>query len=425
MGNFREKIRQLFRRSAAGWKDDLLTTGWPWEALAAGTAANLSTVYQCVNVMCRNVGRLPLQICHRHTSGVYLPQTEGWLNFILNISPNEYFSGYDFWSQAVRQVKYQGNAYIIPQWAENPFGRERCIRDLLSLILCSPNSVTYDRAARLYRVNDSVWGVRGDFHPGEIIHLKEPSHDGLIGVSPLTKARITIDTALAGDVETRDRFANGGNVRGFITNPPVTATGYNQYSKEALEKAAKEKDAFFRAGGRITSIAGAAEFHQLMMTSADMQFLESRRFTVIEICRWFGVPPSFVFEGSSSNYKESQKVRSDFVTDTLEPLLVQFELELRRKLLTFSEMDRYQFKFDRSGLASSDPEAAVKLSSQRISAGIDTPNEARKAMGRPPVDGGDTVLMSANLKTIPALVAEGDPDGGETEDENEDKTEES
>lgn len=95
------------------------------------------------------------------------------------------------------------------------------------------------------------------------------------------------------------------------------------------------------------------------------------------------------------------------MTDTLDPLLVQIETELVRKLLAPYERDRYVFRFDRSGLATSDPEAAVSLCAKRIAAGIDTPNEARVSMGRPPVEGGDTVLMSANLKTISALVSEG------------------
>lgn len=422
MGKILNSIRKIFTRSASASSPvGDTTTVWPWSEGISGTATNVAAVYQCVNVICKNVARLPLRTLKRSGSGVFTDAGVPWLDWLLTISPNERQSSYDFLSQLVWQLKLQGNAVIIPMWGDPLFaGGPRMIRDLERLILCSPYSVTLDTVNRIYRVNDSVTGVKGDFYPSEVIHIKEPSHDGQWGVSPVTRARTTIDTALAGDKETRERFRNGGNVKGFISNAPLGVTGFNNYSKEALEKSAKEKEDFFRQGGNITYLTGTATFHQLMMTSADMQFLQSRQFTVVEICRWFGVSPSFVFAGTSSNYKESQKVRSDFVTDTLEPLLTQIEKEFNRKLLGFSGTRDYRVSFDRSGLASSDPEAAVKLTAARVAAGLDTLNEARKAYGREPVEGGDTVLMSANLKSMSALMNEGEATN-DTKTDNDDE----
>jgi phage portal protein BeeE len=43
-----------------------------------------------------------------------------------------------------------------------------------------------------------------------------------------------------------------------------------------------------------------AEFHQLTIPPEDAQFLESRRFQVVEVCRWFGIPPFLMFETEKS-----------------------------------------------------------------------------------------------------------------------------
>ena len=45
----------------------------------------------------------------------------------------------------------------------------------------------------------------------------------------------------------------------------------------------------------------------------------------------------------------------------------------------------------------------MKYAASRIQCGIDTPNEARLAQNKPAVPDGDTVFVSANLKTIREL----------------------
>ena len=381
-------------------------TVWPWATPADGDATNVSAVYQCVNVISKNVARLPLRLYKRSASGVFVPDNTDWLQYILGIQPNERQSAYDFWNQTVQQMKMTGMAVIIPQWSENIFGDSRSIRNLDRLVLCSPGSAHYDYTTRGWKVYDELNGIHRDFMENEVVVLREPSRNGVEGVSPVTHARITISTILAGDTETRERFKKGGNVKGFISNEAPAAAGYNKYTKKQMEDLSAQKDIFFQSGGMVTWLPGGTKFNQLMMTSADMQFLESRKFAVKEICRWFGVSPSFVFEGATANSQESQKVRSDFVTDTLEPLLVQIETELRRKLFSWKDSVTHRLQFDRMALASSDPKAAVDLAAARIAAGIDTINEAREALGRTPVEDGDTILMSANLKSLSALLAD-------------------
>ena len=56
--------------------------------------------------------------------------------------------------------------------------------------------------------------------------------------------------------------------------------------------------------------------------------------------------------------------------------------------------------FDRASLYACDLDSKVKYIAQTIAAGIYTVNDWRLKENQPAVEGGDTVLVSANLKSI-------------------------
>ena len=59
-----------------------------------------------------------------------------------------------------------------------------------------------------------------------------------------------------------------------------------------------------------------------------------------------------------------------------------------------------KFQFDRHGLYACDLDSKIKYQAQTIAAGLYTVNEWRKEENKPAVEGGDTVLVSANLKSL-------------------------
>ena len=188
-------------------------------------------------------------------------------------------------------------------------------------------------------------------------------------------------------------------MRGIVSNDKTT-TGFGEYQDKELEKTAEDIDSRFQAGERIVSLPGQVDFKQISLSSTDMQFLESRKFTVRDICRFFGVHPSFVFDDTSNNYKSAEMANVAFLSNTLNPLLRNIENELLRKLIAPSLCYKRKFEFDRRGLYASDLNSKVKYQTATIAAGIYTVNDWRQMENRPPIDGGDKVLVSANLRDI-------------------------
>lgn len=131
-----------------------------------------------------------------------------------------------------------------------------------------------------------------------------------------------------------------------------------------------------------------------------MQFLETRKFGVKDICRFFGVHPSFVFEDSSSNYKSAENANVAFLSSGLNPILTKIEDEFQRKLVPESLAFKRRFIFDRRGIYSTDLASKVDYQFKTIQAGIYSVNDWRRAENLPEVEGGDRVLVSANLKPL-------------------------
>lgn len=364
---------------------------WPVSAPLA-----VSAVFRCVRLLSEAAASLPFRYLVRKGE-VFREDEASELAYLLARQPDADLSAFDFMAQLVQQVLLEGNAYVVPCRSAITGRYER-------LALCRRGAVTHDIYTDTYSVSDPVAGLYGVFPEAEVIHVKGLSIDGKNGLSVLGYARHVIDIGTSGDAETLARFQNGGSVTGIVTNCRTGVVGMGQYQDEELARAAVDIDGDFRTGRRIVSIPGEVDFKQLSLSSADMQFLETRKFNVREICRFFGVPPTFVFDDTSNNYKSAEMASVDFYANSLGPLLKRIEAEFSRKLVPRADFASRRFEFDRRGIYATDLTTKVRYQMDTIQAGIYTINDWRAAENMPPVEGGDTLLVSANLKSIKELL---------------------
>lgn len=393
--NFLRYILSYFRRETATKSDAEPSAArigaTPLFVYGGQTAMSIATVFRCVKLLSESVANLPLQYVKRK-DGVFADADNPRLDYLLNVQPDYAVNAFDFWRQVVQEVLLDGNAYIVPVYNIASMELDR-------LALCGRGTVTHDTLNDRYDVYDAENGIYGSYTEDEIIHVKGLTlRNSKKGVSVLTYARLTMGIAATGDQETQNRFANGGNVRGIVSND-TSVRGFGEYQDRQLEKTAENLDSRFQGGERIVSLPGQVDFKQISLSSTDMQFLESRKFTVIEICRFFSVPPTFVYADTSNNYKTVEQADVDFLSHTLNPLLRNIEIELRRKLIAPELCHKYKFKFDRRELFACDLNGMMNYGLKLLQLGT-TVNEVRRMNNLTPVDGGDTVLVSANLRGI-------------------------
>lgn len=359
---------------------------------------HLSVVYSCVQYISNAVANMRCMFQKRDSGGVFKEDYGSSLHYLLTVQPNDDYNAHDFWQRAVSLVLLRGNAYIYPEW--NLYTGQ-----LDALVLLEDGSVSYDRYSRIYTVCDAENGISGQFHEDEIIHLKNIVTDGKLGISVIDFAMHTMGVVATANREVQNRFANGGNVRGFVGND-TGVKGFGQYQKDQLKNLAVDIDGQFSSGKHIVSLPGDAKFTPVSLSSTDMQFLETFKFTTKELCQFFGVPAVLITGESSSTYKSLTEARLGFMGQTLDPLLKKIENELKRKLVARKMCGKYRFLFDRSAIYDTDLISRANYQMKTIQTGIYTINEWRKMENRPTVEGGDTPLVSANLKGLRQLLSE-------------------
>lgn len=399
--NFLRYILSYFRRETATKSDGepsaARTGATPLFTYGGQTAMSIATVFRCVKLLSESVANLPLQYVKRK-DGVFADANNSRLDYLLNVQPDYAVNAFDFWRQVVQELLLDGNAYIVPVYNNVSMELDR-------LVLCGRGTVSHDTLNDRYDVYDAENSIYGSYTEDEIIHIKGLTlRNSKKGVSVLTYARLTMGIAATGDQETQNRFANGGNVRGIVSND-TSVRGFGEYQDRQLEKTAENLDSRFQGGERIVSLPGQVDFKQISLSSTDMQFLESRKFTVIEICRFFSVPPTFVYADTSNNYKTVEQADVDFLSHTLNPLLRNIEIELRRKLIAPELCHKYKFKFDRRELFACDLNGMMNYGTKLLQLGT-TVNEVRRMNNLTPVEGGDMVLVSANLRGINEIGAQ-------------------
>ena len=360
------------------------------EVCGSDMAMKISTVYRCVDILSKGIAQLPLTI--KRNKGGWFEQTDDdafGLAYLMKVHPNSRQTAYEMMRNAMIQILLRGNAYIFPKEAADGYDE---------LVLLAPGTCFYDKFANTYSINDSINGIAGTYSAEKVIHLRNLSVDGgYNGVSTLSYAGKVMAISANADSQQVETFKTGGLVQGFVSGQNGAAIGFGSVQDSQLDKVADNIDNQIKSGRKIFSLSGEMSFHQISLSPADIQLLASREFNVAEICRFFGVPLDKVFASQGGNYKASEMSQVSFLTDTLAPYLEQIEQEFQIKLIPREYYKDYRIDFDIEPLMQTDLITQADYMTKTIASGSRTVNYWRKRFGQAPVEGGDTVLVSANL----------------------------
>ena len=269
------------------------------------------------------------------------------------------------------------------------------------------NRLDDGRVAEIIRYRRGVIDVQFDQTTGEpsykidslavpaanVIHLRSP-----FGRAPLSLAREAIGTAMALDAHAAKLFGRGARPSGALT-----------FEKNMGEEAVKKTRAAWRAthegndaGGQTAILYDGATFVPFTFNSTDSQFIENRKFQILEIARVFRVPPSMLFDHDRATWSNTEQMGREFLSHTLEPWLRATEGALRRALFSPEDRLRYAIRFDRDDLTRADLATRATVINNLISSRTINPNEGREWLGLPPYAGG-AAFSNPNITTEPAL----------------------
>jgi hypothetical protein len=141
------------------------------------------------------------------------------------------------------------------------------------------------------------------------------------------------------------------------------------------------------------------------MNPKDVQLLETRRFQIEDIARFFGVPSVLINDTSASTTWGSgiEQIVQGFYKLGLRPYLERYEASIHNSLLSPADRRNYEFEFDFGALLRGDELTRFQSYKEAINAGFKTINECRQAEGLYPIEGGDRAYMQAQMTPITDL----------------------
>jgi HK97 family phage portal protein len=278
-------------------------------------ALRISDAYACIRVLADTVATLPIRAYRDTGQGQVSVGPDARISRLLE-RPSPGSTSADLFSQVMTHLNTHGNAYV---------GKFRgADGEIVSLSLLPPDQVNV--VLRGQTIGYVVWLPNQDtteFGLSDILHIKGLSSDGLVGLSPVTCARLALTLSSNLQEASRQYFLNGSRPSGILTVQ-------GPQSDFTIEQVKERWDA--RQTGttnlhRIAVLSGQAAFTPVSFSADDSQFLEQRELSAREVARIFRVPSKMIDAEprTSRSYANVTQENLHFVQHSLRPWLVRIE----------------------------------------------------------------------------------------------------
>lgn len=375
-------------------------TGMRWQPWAnptmatADQAMRLSAVFGCLRLLSEAIATLPIDTFIRDggTRRPYRPRPN-----YLNFQPPQQ-SRTSYLSQVMLSLLTDGNAFV--GTPRDEYG------DPVDLVVLDPASVEVHqrRNVRTYTIAERRYDA------GEIMHIAGMTMPGeLRGVSPLTAAREVIDGGRKAQEYGR-QFMNNSAI------PPAVIEMPGGANDEATESRARriahlwnDTNGGAAQAGKVGVLIGA-QLKTIAVNPADAQWLESKRFGVSEIARFYGVPPHLIADATNSTSWGSGLAEQNlaFGQFSLRPWTERIE-EAHGRLLTTHGLPDVFLRLNLDALLRASLSDRYASYAVGIQNGFLLPNEARSLEDLPPLpDGGaPTNVLGGERQIVPPTTRPG------------------
>lgn len=392
--------------------------------VTADTSLRVSTVYACVKRISETLAMLPLNTNRELPDGGHLIDKKFRLYKQLSQKPNRWQTSYDWRLMQQAHVLLRGNSY-----SEITNTPGRGLNELVPMhpdrvwpIAVTPSGVEYymfwnsppppagSRIKYQYFPQNAPMKVLLD---SEVLHIKGPSINGVVGLNPIQLAQESIGLAMATEEHGARLFSNGAQISKAFKHP----SKFSQEAYERLKNSLSESHSGVANAHKTIVLEEGMDIASLSMTAEDSQFLESRKFQVEDIARIFAVPLILIGHSGDKNstFASAEQLMQSFMTYTMAPWITAWEQAMCDKLIY--EKDVY-IDFDVSAIMRGDSQARSAYYKARFELGSISPDEIRAKEGDSPIadgSGGKYYLMTnllpldligKDVKAVPQKVTE-------------------
>ncbi|AKU43342.1 portal protein [Bacillus phage Silence] len=267
-------------------------------------------VYACIAAIAQNASTIPLKLYADRTKQKEVAEHE-LLDLLYR--PNEFQSREELLEAFIAYYLIAGNSYLdmvgpsdnVPPkelWTLRP--------DRMQIL---PDKMNYIKGYQY-----TVAGHTTTLDRKRVSHLKNfnPIHD-FYGLSQIEIAAKGIDNANAASAWNNALLNNGARPSGaFVTDDALSDTQYDRMKEAVNVNYVGKKNA-----GKPMILEAGLKWQEMSLSPRDMDFLESKKMSGLEICAAFRVPPEIVGIGDSKTFANYEEARKALYEDAVIPVL--------------------------------------------------------------------------------------------------------
>lgn len=231
------------------------------------------------------------------------------------------------------------------------------------------------------------------------LHVPGMGYAGFWGLSVIGYAKNSIGLGLATERFGNKFFSNGTNLSSYIEFPGKFKD--DDQKKEFARKWKENYGGLDRSSGTAVLDQGM-KLHQLGIPPEDAQFLQTRKFTIEDVARWYNLPVHMLKELARSTNNNIEHQGIEFVQYSLNPWLKKFEQEYESKLLTEEQLrsGRFKIRHNVNSLLRGDIKSQGEFIDKMISNGVYSINKGLGYLGENGIGGlGDKRFI--NTASVP------------------------
>jgi HK97 family phage portal protein len=364
--------------------------------VTASSALKHSTVWSCVRLKSQTCSTLPIGFYERGDNPLARKAVpDHWLAQILEVSPNADQTPAEFWEGVHGCIALRGNF----------FARKAGLRSngqFASLETMHPDSVQGRRENgeiryRWYDPDGKVY----DLGENEVFRVPGLSIGEFLGLPPIHFGRDVIGAGMAAEEQAARMFENGLQAAGFLQSDQSLDKNQRTQLQELMDEFVGSRNA-----GKLMILEAGLKYSALTLKPIEAQLLEARRFSVEDICRFFGVPPILVGHASQGQTMFGSGVEQIFLmwlVTSLRNDLVRVEQSIRKRLLPAAERHRFYAETNVDALLRADSQGRAALYQALTNIGGITPAEVRRKENLPFKEGSDELLVQGALVKLADL----------------------
>lgn len=360
------------------------------QSVNVASALRVAAVLSCVRVIAEGCAQVPLKLL-RVDGKNKLEAIDHPLWDILHRKPNDITTSFALRETLIIHAALTGNGYA--------FISRNSVGKVLELINIPPGAVTLEESKTMgepprYKLTGKD-GSAATLTTREILHLRGPSWDGIVGMDVIRQAREAIGLAMATEAAHARLHSNGARPGGLLS---VEGTLNDEQFKRLRKWIADNYQGSDNAYETMI-LDRSSKWLPMAMSGVDAQHLETRRFQIEEVCRIMRVLPVMVgIQDKSSTYAGAEQNFLAHVVHTLGPWFERLEQTMDVQLLTDAERQAgYYTKLEEKGLLRGALKDTAEYLYKLCGLGIMSRNEAREMLDLNPKEGLDEPLTPINL----------------------------